>query len=113
MKLRKNSIYKLKHLVEGGFLYAIYMGNNQFGLGCANHKSGLERLKRELQKAKGNPLYISSYLTPKVFNQTPECVEVLELVPLKSIKLTPQTNFPFSYNTAVKKDYSKMRILNK
>ena len=116
MKLRKYSIYKVKHLDEGGELYMIYLGNNQFGLGQACSPSALIILKKELLKKKSFPDYESLWAKPKEFNSYPDKVEVLELVPLKSIKLG------FGYTSAFmpatmpvakpKKDYSKMRVLN-
>ena len=111
MILRKYSIYKVKHLIEGGNLYMIYLGNNQFGLGKACSPSALVALKKELLKKKTFPDYESLWTKPKEFNSYPDKVEVLELVPLKSIKLG------FGHASAFmpampKKDYSKMRVLN-
>jgi hypothetical protein len=117
MVLRKYSIYKVKHLVEGGYLYMIYLGNNQFGLGKGCTTESLSSLKRHVLFKKNDPNYVSEWIVPKAFNQYPEKVEVLGLVPLKSIKLTAQTEFNFgntpSFSLKPKKDYSKMRILNR
>lgn len=116
MVLRKYSIYKVKHLVEGGELYMIYLGNNQFGRGKGCLTESLSSLKRHILFKKNDPNYVSEWLVPKAFNQYPEKVEVLGLVPLKSIKLTAQTDFGFGlspYMSKPKKDYSKMRILNR
>lgn len=114
MKLRKYSIYKVKHLVEGSFLYMIYLGNNQFSRGKECVKENASFFKREVLKAKSNPLYVSSWLIPREFNSFPDKVDVLECLPFKSIKLV--NNPEWMYATAVakpKKDYSKMRILNR
>lgn len=115
MILRKYSIYKVKHLIEGGDLYMIYLGNNQFGLGKACSPSALVTLKKELLKKKTFPDYESLWTKPKEFNSFPDKVDVLECLPLKSIKLIPNQDWAFTTATVVakpKKDYSKMRVLN-
>ena len=115
MILRKYSIYKVKHLVEGGELYMIYLGNNQFGLGQACSPSALIILKKELLKKKSFPDYESLWAKPKEFNSYPDTVDVLELVPLKSIKLGfghTSAFMPAGPVAKPKKDYSKMRVLN-
>lgn len=94
----------------------IYLGNNQFSRGKQCTAEGLSSLKRHVLFKKNDPNYVSEWIVPKAFNQYPEKVEVLGLVPLKSIKLTAQTDFGFglsSYISKPKKDYSKMRILNR
>lgn len=115
MKLRKYSIFKVKHLIEGGNCYMIYLGNNQFGLGRECSPSSLVALKKELLKKKTFPDYESHWVKPKEFNSYPDKVEVLELVPLKSIKLGFGHTSAFMPAMPVakpKKDYSKMRVLN-
>jgi hypothetical protein len=118
MQLRKYSIYKVEHLVEGGHFYMIYLGNNQFGLGKTCSTSALLSLKKDVLKKKANPAYDSLYTKTKSFNNYPQQVKVLGCVPLKSInvKLSFQDEWSVSYSAAVakpKKDYSKMRILNR
>jgi len=116
MVLRKYSIYKVEHLTEGGQLYMVYLGNNQFGLGKPCTESSLITLKHDIVKKKAYPQYDSLYLKPKAFNGYPDSVKVLGCVPLKSIKNKPQTTgFYFGSAPAMpkpKKDYSKMRVLN-
>ena len=94
----------------------VYLGDNKFGLGKDCSLSNLIALKKEIRKRKTNPLYISSFLMPKEFNSIDK-VEVIDIVALKNIPTahpfleTP--SFVTSYASKPKKDYSKMRILNR
>ena len=100
----------------------IYLGNNQFGRGKVCTAEALASLKRAVLFKKNDPIYVSDWLEPKAFNQYPNKVDVVEIIPLKSIKLTTQwsdgpavpSTFGLSpYSSKPKKDYSKMRILNR
>lgn len=91
----------------------IYLGNNQFGLGKECSTAALVALKKELLKKKTFPDYESLWVKPKEFNSYPDTVDVLECIPLKSIKLVTIPEWGFSSPALKpKKDYSKMRVLN-
>lgn len=94
----------------------IYLGGNRFGLGKSCSLTNLMYLKREIRKHKTNPLYVSHELMPKDFNSIDK-VEVIDIVALKKIPTAPanmQLDAPsFAYASKPKKDYSKMRILNR
>lgn len=98
----------------------IYLGNNQFGLGKSCTETALITLKNDIIKKKAYSQYDSLYLKPKGFNDYPQNVEVLGCVPLKNIKnkvhWSDNTTSTFGlspYVSKPKKDYSKMRILNR
>lgn len=94
----------------------IYLGYNKFGLGKSCSLSNLMFLKREIRKRKTNPLYVSTVLMPKEFNSLAK-VEVIDIVALKKIPTAPANMHldapSFAYASKPKKDYSKMRILNR
>lgn len=94
----------------------IYLGNNLFGLGKSCSLLNLMSLKWELRKYKTNPLCVSPVLMPKEFNSIDK-VEVINIVALKKIPAAPASMYldapSFAYASKPKKDYSKMRILNR
>lgn len=94
----------------------IYLGDNKFGLGKSCCLSNLMYLKQEIRKRKTNPLYVSQGLIPKEFNSIDK-VEVIGIVLRATIPTAPanmQLDTPsFVYASKPKKDYSKMRILNR
>lgn len=94
----------------------IYLGDNMFGLGKSCSLTNLMILKKEIRNRKTNPLYISHVLMPKEFNSIDK-VEIIDIVALKKIPTAPanmQLDTPsFAYVYKPKKDYSKMRILNR
>lgn len=95
----------------------IYLGDNRFGLGKSCSLSNLMSLKKEIRNRKTNPLYVSHVLIPKEFNSYPDKVEVINIVALKKIPTAPANMHldtpSFAYASKPKKDYSKMRILNR
>lgn len=94
----------------------IYLGDNKFGLGQSCSLMNLMSLKKEIRKHKTNPLYVSHVLIPKEFNSIDK-VEVIGIVALKKIPTAPANMHldapSFAYAAKPKKDYSKMRILNR